>query len=245
LLLVTDEPKVRVALSLGVFSTNSLPGISELLELGIRKALKKVLVLPKKITKITPPERPLRYTELEHAGLARVSVKILEAEQIEVVQVWESESERVGVSWREGKRNGPGVWVCAWMGVNVCVCALTRERMHTCVYMHVDCIACVCACVHTCVQTLGKLDPYVVVSMLGSPTERNGLPKYGMPQIYSTKHVVAKDYRCEWNEYLEFIVTDAAKEVLEFQLMDKGVAGLTSDVPCGKVVLQVAELAQV
>ena len=47
----TDDPKIRVALSLGFFSTKSFPGMAQLLELGIRKAVKKVLVLPKKFTK--------------------------------------------------------------------------------------------------------------------------------------------------------------------------------------------------
>ena len=91
---------------------------AEALELGIRKALNKVLVLPRKISSNIGPERPLAYTELERAGLARVSIKILEAQDVEDVQA-----------------------------------------------MH-------------------KLDPYVVVKMLGSPADKRGIPKFGMPQIY-------------------------------------------------------------
>jgi hypothetical protein len=87
----------------------------------------------------------------------------------------------------------------------------------------------------------GTLDPFVVVTMMGSPTEKNGLPKYGMPQIYTTKNVIAKNSACEWNEFLHFIVTDEEKESIQFQLMDKGVM---SDEPCGKLVLPMAELAQ-
>ena len=50
--------------------------MTEMMELGIRKILRKVLVLPKKITKFMGPERPLKYSELEKAGLARVSIKV-------------------------------------------------------------------------------------------------------------------------------------------------------------------------
>ena len=114
----TAEPKVRLALSLGVFSTSSLPGVAEALELAIRKALTNVLVLPRKVSKALGQERPVLCSELERAGVARVSIKILEAQDIEDVQA-----------------------------------------------MH-------------------KLDPYVVVRMLGSPAEKRGIPKYGMPQIY-------------------------------------------------------------
>ena len=174
----TAEPRVRVALSIGFFSTRSVPGLPEMIEVAIRNVLKKKLLLPQKISSLIGPgpEKPIKYSELERAGLARVSIKVLEADNITEVQ---------GIA--------------------------------------------------------GTLDPFVVATMMGSPTEKNGLPKYGMPQIYTTKYVLAKNSACEWNEFLHFIVTDEEKEWIQFQLMDKGVM---SDEPCGKLVLSMAELAQ-
>lgn len=173
----TGEPRIRVALSVGFFSTRSVPGLPEMIEVAIRNVLKKKLVLPQKISKLMGPgpEKPIKYSELERAGVARVSVKILEADNI------------------------------------------------------------------TAVQAMSTLDPFVVATMMGSPTGKNGIPKYGMPQDYTTKNVIAKKAACEWNEFFQFIVTDVEKESIQFQLFDKGVM---SDDPCGKMVLHIAELAQ-
>ncbi len=84
-----------------------------------------------------------------------------------------------------------------------------------------------------------SLDPYVLATL--STTESHDNSKCGPVQSCKTKCKVAKNGSVEWNDHLEFIVTDPLNETLELEVMDPGTLG---DTACGKVVLNMTELAQ-
>lgn len=102
-LAATAEPKIRFTLALGAFSTNSFPGIEEGIDFVIRTALKKVLVLPKKYRMEMIPGRVIAHSPMEKAAIARLSIKVLEAEDVEKTQLHDKLNPYIIMTAKGGK----------------------------------------------------------------------------------------------------------------------------------------------
>jgi Ca2+-dependent lipid-binding protein len=127
-------------------------------------------VLPNKISSFLIDEKlyqPIRYSPLEAAAIARLSIRVLEAEDVEQK------------------------------------------------------------------QTFDKLNPYIILTCKGGTA---GDLKRRTKAVDATKKNA-----CVWNEHFDFLITDDSKEIVELQLMDKGVV---TDDPCGCLRLPVEYLAR-